>query len=148
MNKQELHFFVAATLLSVAVAMPSVSNAAALDYPVGQSQKLKVLDKDGDGKISRTEAATVPRLAKRFDTIDTNKDGFITTDEMKVARAKAVAVMFKRLDTDNDGRVSKAEADAKAPRLAKHFTTVDANKDGFVSKDELAAARKKMAERH
>ncbi|MCA3017295.1 MAG: EF-hand domain-containing protein [Rhodocyclaceae bacterium] len=148
MNKRELHFFIAATLLSLAVAFPSVSNAASADDPVGQSQKLKVLDKDGDGKISRTEAAAVPRLAKRFDTIDTNKDGFITTDEMKVARAKAVAVMFKRLDADNDGRISKTEADAKAPRLAKHFTMMDANNDGYISQDELAVARKKMAGRH
>ncbi|MCA2997780.1 MAG: EF-hand domain-containing protein [Rhodocyclaceae bacterium] len=148
MNKQELHFFVAAALLSVAVALPSVSNAASTDDPVGRSQKLKALDKDGDGKISRAEAAAVPRLAKRFDTIDINKDGFITTDEMKVARAKAVAVMFKRLDADNDGRISKAEADAKAPQLANRFTMVDANNDGYISQDELAVARKKLAGRH
>jgi hypothetical protein len=83
------------------------------------------------------------RLAKPFDTIDTNKDGFITTDEMKVARAKAVAVMFKRLDADNDGRISKTEADAKALWLAKHFTMMDANNDGYISQDELAVARKK-----
>jgi Ca2+-binding EF-hand superfamily protein len=147
MNKQKLHFFFAVTLLGAAVALPSVSNAAPSDAPAAGHQKLKALDKDGDGKISRAEAAAAPRLAKRFDAIDANKDGFVTADEMKAARAKAAAVMFKRIDTDNDGRISKAEADAKAPRLAKNFAAIDANKDGFVSKDELAAARKKMAER-
>ena len=148
MNKQKLHFLMVATLLSAATALPLVANAASSDKPAVGYQKLKALDKDGDGKISRAEAAAAPRLAKRFDAIDANKDSFITADEMKAARAKASAVMFKRIDTDNDGRVSKAEADAKAPRLAKHFATVDTTKDGFVSKEELAAARKKMAERH
>jgi hypothetical protein len=148
MNKQKLHFFFAATLLSAAVALPSVSSAATDDAPAAGHQKLKALDKDGDAKISRAEASAAPRLAKRFDAIDSNKDGFVTADEMKAARAKTATVMFKRIDADNDGRISNAEADANAPRLAKHFAMVDTNKDSYVSQDELVAARKKMAERH
>jgi Ca2+-binding EF-hand superfamily protein len=48
----------------------------------------KKLDTDGDGRISRAEAQAAPRLAEHFDEIDTNKDGFITMDEMKAAQAK------------------------------------------------------------
>ena len=47
-------------------------------------ERLKAADKNGDGKISREEAvASLPKLAKRFDKIDANKDGFITKEEMK-----------------------------------------------------------------
>jgi Ca2+-binding EF-hand superfamily protein len=49
---------------------------------------MKKLDKDGDGRISREEAQAAPRLAAHFEEIDTNKDGFITPDEMKAAHAR------------------------------------------------------------
>ena len=51
-------------------------------------ERLKAADKDGDGRISREEAIALPRLAKHFDEIDTNKDGFITKEEMKAWRQK------------------------------------------------------------
>ena len=54
-------------------------------------ERLKAADKDGDGKISRAEAASMPRLAKHYDEIDTNKDGFITREEMKAYREKQAA---------------------------------------------------------
>ena len=147
MSREKLHSLLAASILTTVITLPAVPYAAPTEAPASGHQKMKALDKDGDGKISRAEAAAAPRLAKRFDVIDADKDGFVTLEEMKTARAKAVAVMFKRVDSNNDGRISKAEADAKAPRLAKHFATVDTNKDGYLSKEELASARKKMAER-
>ncbi|MCY7387898.1 MAG: EF-hand domain-containing protein [Burkholderiales bacterium] len=54
-------------------------------------ERLKAADKDGDGKINRTEAAALPRIAKHFDEIDTNKDGFVTTAELKAHRDKRAA---------------------------------------------------------
>jgi Ca2+-binding EF-hand superfamily protein len=49
------------------------------------------LDKDKDGKISKAEAAAVPELAKYFDGLDTNKDGFLDRTEMQHAMAAAQA---------------------------------------------------------
>jgi Ca2+-binding EF-hand superfamily protein len=49
---------------------------------------------------------------------------------------------WKRVDTDGDGAVSRAEAEANAPRLAKNFDQVDADGDGKVSREELEAAGK------
>ena len=49
---------------------------------------LKKLDADGDGRISRAEAQAAPRLAKNFDAIDADKDGFITMEELAAAHAK------------------------------------------------------------
>ena len=54
-------------------------------------ERLKAADKDGDGKISRAEAVAMPRLAKHFDQIDTNKDGFLGREEMKAWRQKHTA---------------------------------------------------------
>ena len=48
--------------------------------------RLKEIDTDNDGRISRAEAANAPRLAEHFDEIDTNRDGFITREEMQAAR--------------------------------------------------------------
>jgi Ca2+-binding EF-hand superfamily protein len=106
----------------------------------GHGGFLKRLDKDGDGRISRDEAAAAPRLAQHFDQIDANHDGFLTPDELKAAHEARAAEHFRKIDTDGDGRISLAEALANAPRLAAHFEQVDANHDGFVTPEELRAA--------
>jgi len=55
---------------------------------------------------------------------------------------------FKKVDTDGDGSISRQEAEAKAPRLAKHFDQIDADHDSKITREELRAARKEMHERH
>jgi Ca2+-binding EF-hand superfamily protein len=61
------------------------------------------------------------------------------------ARARFEA-RFKRLDTDGDGTVSKAEAEKGPPHLAEHFAEIDANKDGNLTQEEmLSAMRTRMA---
>lgn len=50
-----------------------------------RGDRMATLDKDGDGRISRAEAADSP-LAARFDSLDANKDGFLDRDELKAAR--------------------------------------------------------------
>jgi Ca2+-binding EF-hand superfamily protein len=101
---------------------------------------MKKLDKDADGRISREEANAAPRLVQRFDQLDADHDGFITKDELRAARKAMRTAHWKRIDTDGDGKVSLAEAQANAPRLAKHFEQLDANHDGFVTPDEMKAA--------
>lgn len=103
-------------------------------------ERLKAADTNGDGMISREEAAALPALAKHFDEIDANGDGQITSKELRAYRQKARAAYWKKIDTDGDGRISRAEAQANAPRLAQHFDELDANKDGFLTPDELRAA--------
>ncbi|HET9577894.1 MAG TPA: EF-hand domain-containing protein [Usitatibacter sp.] len=106
----------------------------------GHGGFFKKLDKDGDGRISRDEAAAAPRLAQHFDEIDANHDGLLTRDELKAAHQARAQARFSKIDTDGDGRISLAEAQANAPRLAQHFDRVDANHDGFVTPEELKAA--------
>jgi Ca2+-binding EF-hand superfamily protein len=49
-------------------------------------EKWKAADKDGDGALSRAEvdAGNLPRLARDFDKLDTNKDGKLSADEIRV----------------------------------------------------------------
>jgi hypothetical protein len=50
----------------------------------------KRTDANGDGKISKEEAAESRRLADAFDTADENKDGSVDLDEFKKFMAAAV----------------------------------------------------------
>ncbi len=54
---------------------------------VKAAERFKHADTDGDGAISRAEAEKqAPRLAKKFDQIDGNKDGKLTQDELRAYR--------------------------------------------------------------
>jgi Ca2+-binding EF-hand superfamily protein len=116
------------------------------------AERLKQADTNGDGMISREEAKALPRIAAHFDEIDANHDGQITADELRAFHQKQRGegtkhrgAFFKKLDTDGDGRLGRAEAQAGAPRLAEHFDEIDANKDGFITREEMAAAHAKRA---
>ncbi len=106
----------------------------------GHGDRLKAADTNGDGMISRDEAKALPRLAKHFDEIDTNKDNLLSADELRAYHQKARGGHWKKLDTDGDGKISKAEAQANAPRLFEHFDQIDTNKDGFITPEEMKAA--------
>ncbi len=41
-----------------------------------------------DGGVSREEAGKMPRLSRHFDEIDTNRDGIVSRDEMRIFREK------------------------------------------------------------
>lgn len=53
---------------------------------------------------------------------------------------------FKTVDSNGDGKISKEEAEQKAPPLAANFTTIDTDKDGSLSKKEILDAQQKMNE--
>jgi hypothetical protein len=46
------------------------------------------MDTNGDGKLSRAEVESYPRLKSGFDYFDANRDGGISLDEMKRAMAE------------------------------------------------------------
>jgi len=137
----------------------------------------KKADADGDGALSKAEAEkSMPRLAKDFDAIDTNKDGKLTQDEIRARMQARMAEhhqgkggsgsdakpggsreqgkkrfeeQFKKADVNGDGALSKAEAEKSNPRMAKEFDAIDANKDGKITQDEIRShMQARMAERH
>jgi hypothetical protein len=50
------------------------------------------------------------------------------------------------LDTDGDGAVSQAEAQAGSPRMAEHFAGFDADGNGLVTRQEVQAVRERFHE--
>lgn len=75
-----------------AVGTAAVGTApAAADAPAPLSKgeikarrDFQLLDFNHDGKLSRSEVALFPRLAAAFDTADTDKDGFVSFEEVEV----------------------------------------------------------------
>lgn len=65
------------------------------------------------------------------------------TNEQKAALQERL----KAADTNGDGLIDQAEADARLPRIAKRFDSLDTNGDGKLSPDELRAVGQKMAAR-
>jgi EF hand len=62
-------------------AAPAASKASTQEIEVA----FKTADADGDGKLSRKEAATFPGLAQRFEQVDTDKDSFVSMKEFTKA---------------------------------------------------------------
>ena len=97
-----------------AQATPAAPNVSVGPMKAHAGHGFAAMDKNGDGVISRDEAAARPRMAKMFDTLDADKDGALSKDEMKAAHDKIKARHMERNDTDRDGRISRAEAAASA----------------------------------
>jgi Ca2+-binding EF-hand superfamily protein len=92
-------------------------------------------------------AAQAQTMGRRPDP-DLNHDGKVTLAEFRRAQADA---MLGRLDTDKDGKISKAETqamaarakafrgEAGAQRVAAMTSRVDANHDGTITRAEIEA---------
>lgn len=71
-------------------------------------REFKMLDFNGDGKLSRKEVQLFPRLAAAFDDADTDKDGFVSYEEVR-----AFAVKY-RAERDRHRAAQAAAAPASA----------------------------------
>ena len=103
-------------LLSLVAAIGLAgASAMALAAPEGHGPmaRLKAADTNGDGLISKAEAeAALPRLARHFDQIDTNRDGQLSPEELKAAHQNMKNAMFDRMDANHDGVISREEFNA------------------------------------
>jgi Ca2+-binding EF-hand superfamily protein len=115
---------------------------------------IKRLDKNKDGYLTKDEVQMFPRLANNFERFDLDRDGRL--DKKEVERLltemrkllgqgagtppkgamvdQIVANILERMDTNKDGKISRAEA--RGP-IAEAFDQIDTNKDGFLDKSEL-----------
>lgn len=125
---------------------------------------LKEKDLDGDHKLSVMELNTKPYIQKNFAKYDSNKDGFLSSNELnnyyertlnvlnrrveqpKPAKATAANVtletqlarnLIKRKDLNSDLRLSRTELTTR-PSIAKKFNRLDHDGDSFLSEEELA----------
>ena len=115
-------------------------------------------DKNEDGKLSEKEL--IGLISNDFAKADTNKDGFLTLEELKKTprfnrknrgrRGKRnLDQIITKMDGDEDGKLSKAEVKGS---LANRFAKIDTNSDGYLTKEELEKAprpnRKRRQGRH
>ena len=140
MNRSRLLVATVAVVLTGAALAASPAPPAA-DAP--QRRPMMALDTNNDGVIDRAEAAKHPRLAEKFDTLDSNKDGKLDAAERPSWQGKrghrgGMGHAIK-LDTDGDGRISRAEAAAQ-PKFAARFDQADGNRDGYLVRSELRAS--------
>lgn len=119
--------------------------------PMGQPPLLTALDADKDGEISKAEiAAASEALAK----LDRNGDGKLDRSELGPPagpRPDAPPAtgnggeMFLRFamqaDKNSDGKISKEEA---PERMKANFERVDGNGDGFLDETELKAIARRL----
>jgi Ca2+-binding EF-hand superfamily protein len=69
------------------------SAASGADQPLSKGEikamrEFKLLDFNGDGKLSRAEVKLFPRLSAAFDEADTNHDNYISYEEVRAFAIK------------------------------------------------------------
>ena len=105
------------------------------------------LDSNKDGMISRDEFAkgreirVEKRIVRREKLKEARKDGKLGAMRMHRMGGMGGAHMIVMADTDKDGRITLAEAEAMALR---HFDQMDSNHDGRVTREERRAGRVMM----
>lgn len=97
----------------------------------GPGMMLSMQDTDGDGYISKDEHAAW--AANVFKTMDSNNDGRLTRSEYM-----AVHMGPGPQAGSSQSRMSQMRASADA-RKAEHFAKMDTDKDGVVSRDQFLA---------
>ena len=76
-------------------------------------RQFRMLDFNQDGKLSRKEVSFIPKLAAAFDETDTNKDGFVTYEEVR-----AYAVKYRSERGLDKAKTAEQTAPAVAPVVA------------------------------
>lgn len=122
-----------------------------------------------------TRVEVQARTAAMFARLDTNRDGFITKDELSAIRAQREqkaeqraarfdpSKIFDRLDANHDGQITSAEVDAahrrgpranggqaapeRPSRFARLFGRADVNKDGVITRAEFDAMGQQLKAR-
>jgi EF hand len=98
-------------------------------------------DTNRDGKLSQSEANNY-FVSQIFAGGDQNQDGKVTWNEWNVPGSGRSKARFDAADTNKDGSVSLAEAQAYGQKKGvfnNDFAAADTNHDGYVKQEEAQA---------
>lgn len=95
---------------SQTASAPAEAQAGLTKGEIKAMREFKMLDFNGDGKLSRSEVKLFPRLANAFDDADTDRDGYVSYEEVR-----AFAVKY-RAERDRLKAAEAASSAASAPR--------------------------------
>lgn len=98
----------------------STANAAPSKGELKAMREFKMLDFNGDGKLSRTEVKLFPRLSAAFDEADTDHDNYVSYEEVRAFAAKY------RAERDRQ-KAAQAAQPAHSPAPEQTPTTESAN---------------------
>ncbi len=107
-------------------------------------------------KMAERQAEMQKRGAEMFAKADTNKDGFLTKEEMLEAHKAKLDEMFEKIDTNKDGKLSPEEMKKGREAMREKFREKfkerfqGKNDDGQMGEkmgDKKAQWREKMKER-
>ena len=132
---------VAAMLVAAATIPTRVAEAQSLmdlfaeEGETDPEKIFAIIDKDGDGKITRAEFTE--RKMEVFFQKDVNRDTRLSREEFSsIGQAE-----FDEADLDGDGKLSTFEFD-QAPFA--NFEALDANGDGVITLEEFLSFRQQM----
>lgn len=93
---------------------------------------------------SQTRDQVAAKVREHFSKMDTNRDGFVTDDEMKAMRSQHKQKMGAMGGRQGD-RMAHGAGAGRDPSAM--FDRLDANRDGSISRDEFAKGHQMRMER-
>jgi Ca2+-binding EF-hand superfamily protein len=127
---------------------PVIATASALLVAsCSSTDGFKAADTNKNGSVSKSEFERY-MLEAIYAEADANRDSKITFEEWKAANPETKKSRFKAPDTNSDGSITPAEAEAHFDRqgtLDDLFSQIDTNGDKSLSRAEIVAFKEKMA---
>ncbi|WP_455223547.1 EF-hand domain-containing protein [Kaarinaea lacus] len=117
-------------------------------YGDGKGPFMSFFDTNGDNLVTMEEFNAA--AAKRFETMDVDKNGVVSTEEFQSfvmeKRKERHEQRFLSMDSNNDGQISQEEYISYKQQWAeRRFQGMDTNNDGVVSKEEYEARKSRWS---
>lgn len=111
-------------LALTAIALATLSLSATTVFAEDAPTPPPAADVKPDGKppVDAKKAAEFEKRGKEmFEKTDTNKDGFLSREEMAASQKERMDEMFEKTDTNKDGKLSPEELKAGREAMREKF---------------------------